>query len=124
MRFILSVLIFLISLRAFSINEADTINVCSRNTPKFTANFIKYLNDSNRDSLDRLFKQWKQSCGDCEPLQRAKIIYSLKFNCYNDSILDKSIACNIRIFRERKIINYFNHEYYFSYVPVWCQFDR
>jgi len=124
MKFYLLLLVFLISLNAFCDNETDTLNLCSRNTPKFTANFIKYLNDSNRDSLNQLFEQWKQSCGDCEPLQRAKIIYSLKFNCYNDSILDKSIACNIRIFRERKLLNYFNNESYFSYVPVWGQFDR
>jgi len=60
----------------------------------------------------------------CEPLQRAKIIYSLKFKNYSDSVLDNSIACSIKNFKERKRLKYARNEYYFTYIPINGKFDQ
>ncbi|NVO12163.1 MAG: hypothetical protein HXX16_19550 [Bacteroidales bacterium] len=104
-------------------NNIDTLNTCEKNSNKYALLFIKRLNESKPDSINEIFRKWKLSCGQCEPLQRAKILYHLKFNTFNDSVLSESISCNIKIFLNRKKQYLFKEPEYFSYVPVGKEFD-
>jgi hypothetical protein len=85
---------------------------------------VKYFNESKNDSINSLFTLWHKQFGLCEPLQRAIIIYHLKANTFNDSILGDSISCNIMKYLDRRNNDYFNNERYFSFVPIGKEFDK
>lgn len=86
--------------------------------------FVHYINTSKKDSIKYLFKSWQKTCGDCEPLQRAKILFHLKHQNFNESILEDNITCNILVYLNRKKKNYLFNEPYFSYVPIGKEFDN
>lgn len=97
---------------------------CSSVSYKNSLLFVRYMNEAKIDSINFVFANWQKHCGLCEPLQRAKIIYSLQNNTYNESILGDSISCNIQYFLDRKHDRYFGNEQYFSYVPINKDFDK
>ena len=121
--FFISVILF-IEINALLGQAPYSISDCENNSVKYSELFIRYLNNENIDSLNSLFRTWQVSCGMCEPLQRAKIVASLKLNNYSDTVLADSVSCKIMTFLDRKKISYIMNEEYFSYIPIGKKFDR
>lgn len=112
-----------ICINMFASKGNDTLD-CSEVSRINSQLFIQYVNSNNNDSIEYLFKYWQSKCGLCEPLQRAKILYSLKSNNFNEKVLDDSISCKILIYLNRKKGNYLNNEQYYSFIPIGLEFDK
>ena len=105
-------------------SASKTDSTCALYSDYYSKEVIKLIEKSNSDSVNTLFIKWRESCGLCEPLQRAIIIYHLKNRTFNDSILGDSIACNIIKYLDRRHNYYLNNEKHFYYTPIGKEFDK
>jgi len=93
--------------------------------------FVKYVKEDNTDSVKYLLNYWEKMCGLTEPVFRAKILWALKKEEFNDSLLSKTPLNYFFNYQSRMDIITFIRYYvyqenqsFYGYVPVGERFDN
>lgn len=74
--------------------------------------FENYMRNAKEDSAQALLVYWESKCSMNEFLQRAKILFSLEYSSFNDSILDSNIVRYLLSFVDRMNYRIDNRENY------------
>ena len=93
--------------------------------------FERYYTGNKVDSAKNIVAYWESKCGLREPVQRARILLSLKEGNFKDSLLSQGVLAYIFNYQNRmdmvKFANYYsydNYKSYYGFIPAGQDFDK
>lgn len=76
----------------------DTAVYCQQSSNSSSQSYVHYMKADRPDSVQNLLDYWSAVCGDLEPLQRARILYHLKYRTYKDTVLTRNITGHMQVY--------------------------